>query len=179
MFGRNAAREAYLEYYPSEDSVGTEAPINVLLLATCRHVTRDVIAQRHPFVFTLNLRDRQLSLAAPNRLVPSVNPSIPPPHTNTRRQELLACSPAPADVMFLENVVKCRSCSFNDFPPELTWTGLQCRVAWEREASWWWSVSLNILEVRAKSGFYRVLLKLWGMRAATSSQAYSVLPDCT
>ena len=29
-----------------------------------------------------------------------------------------------------------------------------------QEASWLWSMCLNILEVRADSGFYRVLLKL-------------------
>ncbi len=43
------------------------------------------------------------------------------------------------------------------------------------EASQLWFVCLNILEARADSRFYRVLLKLLGMPTATGSQGYSVL----
>ena len=44
-----------------------------------------------------------------------------------------------------------------------------------REASQLWSVQVNILEVRADSGFYRVLRKLLVMHTAASCQGYSVL----
>ena len=58
-----------------------------------------------------------------------------------------------------------------------TWTGTIAPVEFARvqEASRWWSVWLNILEARADSRFYRVLLKLSGMQAASGSQGYSVL----
>ncbi len=44
-----------------------------------------------------------------------------------------------------------------------------------QEDSWQWSVYLNILEVRADSGFYRGLLKLQCIHSATSSWGYTVL----
>ncbi len=43
------------------------------------------------------------------------------------------------------------------------------------KASWWWSVLVNILEARANSRFYRVLLKLLVMCVATGSWGHSVL----
>ncbi len=49
----------------------------------------------------------------------------------------------------------------------------------EQEASGWWSVLINILESRANSGFYRVLLKLLGMCTATGYQGcLAVLRVC-
>ena len=42
------------------------------------------------------------------------------------------------------------------------------------EVSLLWSVQVNILEARADSGFYRVLVKQFGMCAVISSQGSSV-----
>ena len=46
--------------------------------------------------------------------------------------------------------------------------GFDDDVEFAREASWW-SVWVNILEARANSRFYRVLLKLYGMHSGTGS----------
>ena len=69
VFGINSNRESYLEYYDSEDNMFTSPPINTISLATCRHVTRDIIIRQHAFAFSLTLSDRVLSLVAQNRSV--------------------------------------------------------------------------------------------------------------
>ena len=62
----------------------------------------------------------------------------------------------------------------HDFKGEMY--GYICReFSRVQEASLLWSLLVNILDARADSGFYRVLLKLLGMCVAPGCQGYSVL----
>ena len=59
--------DPYLEYYNSEEQIFTGSPINILFLDSCSHVAKRHSKQRYEHMFTLVLKERQLSLVAQSR----------------------------------------------------------------------------------------------------------------
>lgn len=67
MFGVVNYSDPYLEYYEDEDAVFQNYPINIIFLDNIIRVVRDQKTARYKNVFTLILRDRELSLVAQTR----------------------------------------------------------------------------------------------------------------
>ena len=67
VFGIMCQQDPYLEYYVNEDCIFSSPPINIVFLDSCKLVTRNQKTNNYSNVFTLVLRERQLSLMAQSR----------------------------------------------------------------------------------------------------------------